>query len=61
MTIDTSKMTLALGGGGVKEDNIRVEGTSVCRSETGFHHSRVGDSVLNHQARQRIADRIMWS
>jgi len=59
--IDTSKMTLALEEGGVKDDNIRIEGTSICRYETGFHHSCVDDSVLNHQVRQRIADRIMWS
>ena len=46
VTIDTSKMTLAL-----EEGHIRIEGTSVCRCETGFHHSSVGDSVLNHQVR----------
>ena len=48
-------------GGGIKEDHIRIEFTSVCRCETSFHHSSVGDSILNYQVRQRIADRMMWS
>ena len=38
-------------GGGVKKDHIRIEDTSVCRCETGFRRSCVGDSILNRQVR----------
>ena len=48
-------------GGEIEEDHIRIDGTSICSCESGFHHSRVGDTILDHQVRQRIADRIMYS
>ena len=48
VTIDTSKIILALEEGS-KKTALKV--LSVCRCETGFHHSRVGNSVLNHQVR----------
>ena len=51
VTIDTSKMTLALEEGSKKSTS----------ASKGFHHDRVGDTILDHQVRQRIADRIMWS
>ena len=57
-TVDTSKITLAEGR---REVQIRIKGSSVCSCESGFHHSSVGDSILDHQVRQHIADRVMCS
>ena len=51
VTIYTSKMTLALEEGSKKSTS----------ASKGFHHGRVGDTILDHQVGQRIADRIMWS
>ena len=32
-----------------------------CAATDAEYQNRVGNSVLHHQVRQRIADRIMWS
>ena len=33
----------------IEEDNVRIEGASVCNCESGLHDSGVGNTILNNQ------------
>ena len=45
----------------IEVDHVSIVGSSVCCRKPCLHNCGIGDTVLHHQVRKYIADRVVWS